>query len=544
MMNKRLRKLWDELEHKRPHMEHFLTEVDLGGVLRIHPDTIPKVKAVSSIRGSVRGIRHLPVEFKYPVSVIAGENGSGKSTVLFAAACAYKVPGAGRREFVPPALFPDYQPKQGTRGDKKADAIIHYEYSTPDGPSASMWLRYNQVSDDSLGDSEGDGRPEHQVYLMTPGNLANPSELRDGLEMSRIEFVPPESPFTASQIQFAERVLPFKYSEVVNLSGGDKTNLLVATQKNGAAYSELHMATGERAILRLSKEIAQAKNALVLIDEVEAGLHPSAQQSLMLELQQLALRNDLQIIVTTHSPVVLNSVPEIGRIFLERNEQGEILVRPPYRDLIQDAFYGRLDEKLNLLCEDKMAESLLQGVFDIITLRLDARRESIRIGRNTGAEEFPGHAKAFGRFGQLQNFIFVLDGDKRKTNLEQKIKKNTNQEARVVFLPSKDAPEVWVWKKLKDFSDQWAEKLDIASGDLSRKIHRLDSAYDSATNSVSETAKDKLYDLSEVVKRSVPEICRMVARREADRKESDIQPLVEYLEAAFREWRRGTSETG
>ncbi len=540
MMNKRLRKLWDELKHKRLHMEHFLTEVALGGVLRMHIDTIPKAKAVPSIRGSVRGIRYLLVEFKYPVSVIAGENGSGKSTVLFAAACAYKGPGAGGREFVPPALFPDYQPKQGTRGDKEVEAAFLYKYSTPDGPSASVWRRSEKDSEDSSGDPRGRGRPERQVHLMTPGNLASPSELRDGLEMSRMEFAPPESPFTASQVQFAERVLPFSYSEVVNLSGGDKTNLLVATQKNGAAYSELHMATGERAILRLSKEIAQAKNALVLIDEVEAGLHPSAQQSLMLELQQLALRNDLQIIVTTHSPVILNSVPEIGRIFLERNEQGEILVRPPYRDLIQDAFYGRLDEKLNLLCEDKMAESLLQGVFDIITLRLDARRESIRIGGDTGAEEFPVHAKAFERLGQLQNFIFVLDGDKRKTGLEQKIQKNTKQEARVVFLPSEDAPEVWVWKQLKDFSDQWAKKLDIAPEELSRKIRRLDSAYDSATGSPSQIAKDKLRALSEVVDRPDTEICRIVARRKARHKEKDIQPLVEALEAAFQEWRSET----
>ena len=48
--------------------------------------------------------------------------------------------------------------------------------------------------------------------------------------------------------------------------------LLFAAQEGGAAYSELHMAAGERAILRLSKEITQLDGALVLIDEVEAGL--------------------------------------------------------------------------------------------------------------------------------------------------------------------------------------------------------------------------------------------------------------------------------
>ena len=36
------------------------------------------------------------------------------------------------------------------------------------------------------------------------------------------------------------------------------------------------MSSGERTILRISKDISQLENALVLIDEVETGLHPHA----------------------------------------------------------------------------------------------------------------------------------------------------------------------------------------------------------------------------------------------------------------------------
>ncbi|MDE0217683.1 MAG: AAA family ATPase [Spirochaetaceae bacterium] len=79
----------------------------------------------------------------------------------------------------------------------------------------------------------------------------------------------------------------------------------------------------------------------MLIDEVEAGLHPWVQQLLMLQLQQLALRNDLQIIVTTHSPVVLDSVPVNGRVFLDRDESGRVTVQPAHVDVVQNALYGR-----------------------------------------------------------------------------------------------------------------------------------------------------------------------------------------------------------
>ena len=88
MIEKRFKKLWEQLQGKKIHMPHFLAQICIDGM---------------------RGINDLRVQFDYPVSVIAGGNASGKSTVLFAAACAYKVPGAGVKDYVPSTLFPDYR---------------------------------------------------------------------------------------------------------------------------------------------------------------------------------------------------------------------------------------------------------------------------------------------------------------------------------------------------------------------------------------------------------------------------------------------------
>jgi hypothetical protein len=76
---------------------------------------------------------------------------------------------------------------------------------------------------------------------------------------------------------------------------------------------------------------------------------------------RLALRNNLQIIVTSHSPVVLESVPPEGRVFLERTANN-VVVQPPYRDIFQRAFYGRPQDRLSVLCEDSVAEALILGV--------------------------------------------------------------------------------------------------------------------------------------------------------------------------------------
>ena len=514
MIERRLKNLWERLQGKKPHLPHFLTEIRLQGI---------------------RGIDDLRVMFDYPVSVIAGGNASGKSTVLFAAACAYKVPGAGVKDFVPSTLFPDYRPKLGGRGDEKRTVDIEFDYATPQGRRSMRWRRAKGWNRSFLGRKDA-AQPQRPVYLRTLSNLSNPSEVRGVLSMSRLSAAPRETPLTASQIEFAQQMLPFRYSAVVDLAGGGNKKLLFASQENGAAYSELHMAAGERAILRLSQEIAQLDGALVLIDEVEAGLHPWVQQLLMLQLQQLALRNDLQIVVTTHSPAVLDSVPAHGRIFLERGETGRVTVRPPYRDVVQDALYGRSGDALNLLCEDDAAEGILQGVLDSLSTREKIRRESVRIGRDTGAGEFPAHAAAFRKFGQIQNFVFVLDGDKRGSDIEQKIRNAAGSDVPVLFLPGNGAPEVWVWERLRADGGA-AQELGIDTDNMAKRISRLDAVYDSASDEPSQIAKAKLRDLAEARGRNAADVCRAAARLEAGRKQSGIQPAVEGLQDALQQWR-------
>lgn len=514
MIEERLKRLWEQLQGKKPHFPHFLTDISLRGI---------------------RAVDDLRVVFDYPVSVIAGENASGKSTVLFAAACAYKVPGAGIKDFVPSTLFPDYRPGFSRREDEKSEAVITFDYATPDGRRSMRWRRAKGWNRSFLGRKNA-RQPERPIYLRTLSNLSNPSEVRGVLSMSRLKSAPQEEHLTASQINFAQHMLPFRYAEVVDLRSGNK-NLLFAAQKGGAAYSELHMASGERAILRLSQEIAQLKGALVLIDEVEAGLHPWVQRLLMLQLQQLALRNDLQIIVTTHSPVVLDSVPSHGRVFLRRSEAGQIKVQPPYRDMVQDALYGRSSECLNLLCEDDAAEGILRGVFDVLAPRQNMRGDAVRIGRDTGAREFPTHAAAFRKFGQIDNFVFVLDGDQRGEAVERKIRDQAGADVPVFFLPGEAAPESWAWDRLRRDGGGMAADLGCDREGFSNQMSRLDALYDSASDSSAEIAKYKLQGLADDRHRSPSDICRVVARREAERPESDIQPLVESLENVLLRWR-------
>ena len=298
------------------------------------------------------------------------------------------------------------------------------------------------------------------------------------------------------------------------------------------------MAAGERAILRLSQSIADLHDALVLIDDVEAGLHPWAQQLLMAHLQQLSLLNSLQFIVTTHSPAVLESVHPLARVFLERDSQGRVATITPYQDIVQDALYGRARNALSLLCEDEAAEAILHGIFDVLFPRLRIRRESVRIGRDTGASEFPGHAAAFSKFGEIDNFVFVLDGDQRDRGVEAKIAERIGRNAATLFLPGEDAPEVWVWRMLRSWTEPMAAQLNVEATELADRMDRLDAVFDLASEGPAAIAKVKLENLADPLGWDVPDLCQVVARVEAGRRGGECQTLMRELERALTKWRK------
>ncbi len=317
MFDKNPSELWDRLRRRKRRYQGFLNGIDLSGI---------------------RGIDQLRVNFTYPVSVIAGDNAGWKSSVLFAAACAYKAPGTGPREFAPSAFFSDHQSKYGERKDQNPQGAIDFSYSTPKGLRSMRWGRNKRWSR-SYFCRRGAGQPERRVYFRSLGNFSNPSEARSLQSLPRLNSAPPDMRLTPAQIELVLQMLLFRHSEVIEQPSESerKRRLIRSVQKSAAFYSELHLAVGERAILRLTQEIARLHDALVLIDEIEVGLHPRVLKLLMFQLQQIALRNDLQIILTTHSPVVMESVPLEARIFLERDKLGRVSVYPLYQDVITDA---------------------------------------------------------------------------------------------------------------------------------------------------------------------------------------------------------------
>lgn len=289
-------------------------------------------------------------------------------------------------------------------------------------------------------------------------------------------------------------------------------------------------------MVRISKDISKLKNALVLIDEVDTGLHPYTQKQAMLELQRSALRQKLQIIVASHSPVVLDSVPPEGRIFLDRDrETGHVRREPPYRDIFQKALYGQSQDRLSILCEDDVAEGMIRGVLDVLNVRLGLRHEDIVVGRNTGRNEFPSHIRTLGKFRKLADFIVVLDGDSRQMENQLKLAaEKYGQQLQPLFLPGKTPPEQWLWGILNERANDYAGTLGLTETDMTTMTQRMMNLVAGAVQQRDE-GKAALGAFAEEIGRTVPQIARIVGQMEA--KNNSIPELLAGLEEQIGRWR-------
>ncbi|MFM8371573.1 MAG: AAA family ATPase, partial [Bacteroidota bacterium] len=132
MFQKNLQQIWDQLRAKKSSLTDFLENVTVK---------------------HFRGIADLSVNIDFPVSVIAGANATGKTTVLFAAACAYKLPGVAERDNYSPAkLFPNLKlNKNPELSDSQGNTEFEYYYISQRRRTSMRWAKGSSWSKSYMG---------------------------------------------------------------------------------------------------------------------------------------------------------------------------------------------------------------------------------------------------------------------------------------------------------------------------------------------------------------------------------------------------------
>ena len=117
--------------------------------------------------------------------------------------------------------------------------------------------------------------------------------------------------------------LDIKVSEISK----DAKSIPIFTNSSGDKFDINELSSGEKQLFlrTLAIKMLNPENSIILIDEPELSLHPKWQQKIVDVYRKIGKNN--QIIIARHSPHTLGSVKKENIMLLDKNDDGEIIVK-------------------------------------------------------------------------------------------------------------------------------------------------------------------------------------------------------------------------
>ncbi len=215
---------------------------------------------------------------------------------------------------------------------------------------------------------------------------------------------------------------------------------------------------------RLARELGDNwDGGLLLIDEVDATLHPAAQRKLIDLLLKETGKSKFQVVFTTHSTVVLDYLAgKIGSVskgepndieiayLTDASRVLEVKRNPSWHTMTNDLFVrtpGVSPAKVGVFCEDAEARWLIQELIETLYPALWPRVHLIDAPFSCDTllqlyrHDYP----------YMKDRVLVLDGDVTKAKIKEQIPILYLREGgNIVRLPGDVRPEQIIWDYLND----------------------------------------------------------------------------------------------
>lgn len=184
-------------------------------------------------------------------------------------------------------------------------------------------------------------------------------------------------------------------------------------------YSSYNAASGEESLINILSDIFDAPNdALILIDEIEAGFHPSIQRKLSDVIQYVSWIHKKQFILTTHSPSILSAFPSKSRKFIDKKADGTYEC---INKISVNAAFSKMDSQafplLQLYCEDNEAEFIIKNLLNSTSQTHKNFYRLVNIIKsgpiNQVRNDYETHKRNFSQMRLKMGYASVMDGDYR-----------------------------------------------------------------------------------------------------------------------------------
>lgn len=419
------------------------------------------------------------LEFQFPVTVLVGENGANKSSILRALlSCSPdqmlgktwfdtkvdEIFASAEGERVHPRFFYEYRASD----DMNPQVMLHRSFNSknldywesteprrrdgmaamPEFPNGlpvqankTRWKKINTPGvyydprmyrsafdtflygdywdpalDRLLGNAEKKERIRHAATILSDVFEGGQEDSGDILEGVCL---------SKEAVQLCSWILDREYEQITvvkhKLYGVVGWAARIVRKGEGLRYSEAYAGAGElSAILLVKFFLEQRKPTIILLDEPEVSLHPNAQKRLMTLMLRLALEMEHQIIISTHSRDIINPLPNEARKLLKFESDSGLVSVPSQSSTPDQAFaaIGMYFDKKRLYVEDRLAEVLVRQALWVH--RKDALN-SISIVVGGGALQLQSFiGESFSWSEKLEFEYFLLDGDCKPHKAQRK----------------------------------------------------------------------------------------------------------------------------
>jgi predicted ATPase len=367
----------------------------------------------------------------FPIMAVVGENGSGKSTLLQCAAAVYRPLGPPSQEGrFASDFFPD------TPWEIVRNAEIRYAVREGNLPTTG---RVRKPGERWRGNPE---RRERNVVYIDLSRI-QPVPARVGYsKLAKAQHVETgATEFDQYRLGRLSQIMGRHY-ELAKMAltdadiGGKRPVPVLAHE--GAVFSGFHQGAGETTIAELLAADLP-RYSLVLIDEIESSLHPRSQRRLIRDLAERCRERELQIIMTTHSPYVLDELPLEGRAYILESSGTKDIVYGASPDFAMTKMDDQPHYECDLYVEDERATVLVLEILAAHAPLLVQRCQTIAYGAGSVGKAL-GTMVAQKRFPR-PSCVF-LDGD-------------MGESFGCIVLPGDDPPERVIFEGLRKLN--WGE---------------------------------------------------------------------------------------